>query len=677
MTKTEIKEFLIFCENQEERSALVPFSLGLLGESGECPDEVKLCAYIEVDRATSSGEHAYIRLPRLPRGTRISFNTHVLYDGLETNREQLTTEVTHILREGVNTLELCYREATADTGIFDKAQLIRTSYPLIDRVSLTQVHEDGHVTLGIKLDTFGEAENVRAVATLISGAGQIYYGGIMRGRGSVSIPDPLYWWPRGLGVQNLYKLTINIYGDMEIEDTFETRVGFRTLTTAGSADGTLLEVNGASFLPMGLVYDTPKDRYIGDAAGDLDAYMTAAARAGVNTLVIPSNACMPSGRFFELCDLYGFVAVRESADIDADADALSRFSTHPSVGIVDIIGVGDGLLTVTDKLRAINQDLELSAEDKAAKYYSIKSLAGARTIRERIKKKDRNPLSEPVAGSDDSDAIKLISVAAGKHMYAENIYDFAYVSQLVEAELVEREMMEARIARRARGRAVFSSAGKSSAMISDGLIDISHRTKAVAYGAARFFAPTVAYVRLDGSFAEFYVSNESRSNFVGTLEYKILDSKNNLIYRNEESCIVSSSSSKFLFTRDLTEHISGRECECVLEYSLHSGSNLVYKSSSLFVEPKRFKFEDPFIESEICGEDKKYSITLTSHAFAMGVEIAFENTDVIINENYINITQGLPTKISFAVLGGVTTAEKLKSELRIKSAYDIGNGVNY
>ena len=673
MVKTEIKEFFVSTEQTKELRALVPFSVGALCERGELvtDGEVRFSAYVEIENAFSAGERAYVRLYSLPAGTKITFNG-VTVTELEFCRDVLTSDVTALVREGVNTLELRLGGEPLDAGVFKNAEFIRTSYPVIDRVSLNQIHEDGRVSLGIKLETLGVSDNVRAVATLVSGSGQIYYSGIMRGKGTISVPDPLYWWPRGLGVQNLYKLTVNVYGDMEIEDTFEARVGFRTLTTAGSADGTLLEVNGVTFLPMGLVYDTPKKRYTEDKDALLEANLMSAARAGANTIVIPCDVDMPCDRFFELCDLYGVIAVRECKDIREDYDALFHRSTHASVGIVDFIGVGDDILAISDKLRDINQDLVLSSEDSPAEYYSVKSLSGVKTIKEKIAKKDRNPLSEAVTGENDSEMIKLISLAASKYLYAENIYDFSYVSQLVEAELVEHEMMEARIARRARGRAVFKSLGVKNSMIGDGLIDRCRRMKAVAYRASRFFAPTVAYVKIDGTNVEFHVSNESRENFIGVIEYKILDSKNSLIYSSEESCIVSASSSKFLFTRDFAEYISGRENECVIEYSLHSGSNLVYRSSTIFVEPKRFKFEDPFIESEITGSDRKYSVTLNAHAFAMGVEIGFDDTDVLINENYINITQNSPIKISFTVLGGVTTAEKLRSELCIKSVYDIG-----
>ena len=675
MVKTEIKEFFVSNEQTNQLRALVPFSVGALARSGELTlgGETSFSAYVEVDNKLSHGEHVYLKLHTLPAKTKIMFNGESVAV-LEFSKDVFVKDITSLVREGVNTIELTPGGDVLDAGVFENAEFIRTSYPIINRVSLNQVHEDGKVSLGIKLETLGGSENVRAVATLVSGSGQIYYSGLMRGKGVISVSDPLYWWPRGLGVQNLYKLTVNVYGDMEIEDTFETRVGFRTLTTAGSADGTLLEVNGVSFLPMGVVYDTPKKRYLQEGDALLEANMMSAARAGVNTVVIPCDVDMPSDRFFELCDLYGMVAVRECKNVLEDYDALFRRSTHASVGVVDFIGVGDDILTVSDKLREINQDLELSAEDSAAQYYSVKSLACVKTIRERIAKKDRNILSEAVCGNDDGDMINLIGLAAKKYLYAENIYDFSYISQLVEAELIETEMMEARIARRARGRAVFKSLGVQNGMIGGGLIDTGRRMKAVAYRAARFFSPTVAYVKIDGTSVEFHVSNESRANFVGVIEYKILDSKNNLIYRNEESCIVSASSSKFLFARDFSEHVAGRECECVLEYSLQSGGNLVYRSSAIFVEPKRFKFEDPFIESDISGADRKYSITLAAHAFAMGVEIGFTDTEVLINDNYINIAQNSPIKISFTVLGGVTTAEKLRSELTVKSVYDIGNG---
>jgi hypothetical protein len=55
----------------------------------------------------------------------------------------------------------------------------------------------------------GDKSEVRAVATLVSPTGKIYYSGLADGSGAISIPDPLLWWPSGMGVPNLYDLAVN------------------------------------------------------------------------------------------------------------------------------------------------------------------------------------------------------------------------------------------------------------------------------------------------------------------------------------------------------------------------------------------------------------------------------------------------------------------------------------
>lgn len=677
MIKTEIKEFFVSMGEVSELRAVAPFSIGSLIDEGklnksacECP--VTLNAYVSFDAPVSDGEYAFLRLRSIAGGSEISYNGELL-ERVSEYREQVTYDVTASLREGVNTLEIrTGSEDVLDVCVPASAEIIKTSYAIIEKVSVSQTHEDGKVTLGIRLEALGTSDSVRAVATLVSGSGQIYYGGITRGRGSITVPDPLYWWPKGLGVQNLYKLTVNIYGDMEIEDTFEARVGLCTLTTASGAEGALLEVNGVGFVPMGLTYDTPKARYIKGSSEELEASMAALARSGANTLVIPADCAMPSDRFFELCDLYGVVAIRESRNIKEDADALARVSHHASVGIIDVVSSSDDTVMISEQLHAINKSFEPSYEDEVASYPETKYVASYRTICEKLDKSERNLFSERVEGDCEGDVVSLIALSAEKYLYASNIYDFAYISELVAAQNMERCVMEARIARGKMGRAVFASLGKKTGVVSAGLVDMCHRPTAVTYRAAKFFAPVVAYAKAKGSTVEFYISNESRTDFAGVLEYKIIDSKNNVIYKNEEICSASASSAKLICARDLAEHVSSYERERVVEYSLISGSNVVYRSTLMLCEPKRFKLESPDIVAQISGADKKFSITLAASAFAKDVEIGFEGSDAIFRDNFIDITQNTPIKISFSIVGPVTTAEKLMGELRIKSTYDIG-----
>lgn len=677
MIKKELKEVFVSFGEVKELRALVPFSVGELIEENYLSDknikntDVTFNAYMSFDKLADEGEYVFLRLRSLGAGSEVDFNGETVAV-LSTRREQITVDITALMREGVNTLEIRARGADEyDLGIYSPIEILRTSYAIVDRITVNQLHENGKVTLAIKLDTLGASENIRAVATLVSGSGQIYYGGITRGRGSVTVTDPLYWWPKGLGVQNLYKLSVNIYGDMEVEDGVEMRIGLRRLTTAKSADGALFEINGASLVPMGLTYNTPKRRYVKNSEIVLESQIAAAARAGANTLVIPASADMPQDKLFELCDLYGIIAVRECSDIAAEADILSRLSYHASVGIVDIVEAGEDVYEVTESLRKINQDFEFSIEEKSASYPSVKSVASYKTLCECLEPKERNLLSERVERDADGQIVDIISISAKKYLYASNIYDFAYVSQLSESAHAEETVMRARVARGV-GRAVFSSLGRTLGVVGDGLLDFSLRHKAVSYKAAGFFAPTVLYARMVGSTLELYASNESRADFDGAVEYSVINSENKVIHKEEQLCRIDFSSSRLLFTRDLSEYISGRENELYIEYVLKSGSNTVYKNTLLLVEPKRFEYKDPEIEAYISGSDKKYSITLSAKAFAQGVELDFLGCDAVFNDNYFDITSSAPMKISFNVLGGVTTAEKLQSELRIKSMYDIG-----
>ena len=183
-------------------------------------------------------------------------------------------------------------EGLLHAGVLGKVELLRFSYAMINGLTVTEKHENGTVTLGLRLETVGGIDNVRAVATLVSGSGQIYYGGLTRGRGSILVRDPLYWWPRGLGIQNLYRLTVNLYGDTEVEDTLEVFIGLSSITTVGGGSA-LLEANGVRFLPMGAVFrpDSACDPVI--ARKKTEAAVISAARAGFNTLVVPFGSERP------------------------------------------------------------------------------------------------------------------------------------------------------------------------------------------------------------------------------------------------------------------------------------------------------------------------------------------------------------------------------------------------
>jgi beta-mannosidase len=80
--------------------------------------------------------------------------------------------------------------------------------------------------------------------------------------------------------------------------------------------------------------------------------------------------------------------------------------------------------------------------------------------------------------------------------------------------------------------------------------------------------------------------------------------------------------------------------------------------SVIFSLPKYFKYEDPKLELEASAD----TITITSSAYARGVEILNDNEDIILSDNYFDMDKGTKT---IKVISGSC------DNLRLRSVYDI------
>ena len=75
----------------------------------------------------------------------------------------------------------------------------------------------------------------------------------------------MLWWPNGYGGQPLYTVKVELYADGNIADTWEKRIGLRTLTVKTEKDewGVCFahEVNGTAIFAMGADY-IPEDNIL-------------------------------------------------------------------------------------------------------------------------------------------------------------------------------------------------------------------------------------------------------------------------------------------------------------------------------------------------------------------------------------------------------------------------------
>lgn len=653
-----------------------PFSLATAIASGKISESdtargIAFSASVYADSVALSIKNIYIKFGRF------SAPCDVLMNGTAVGRisgeeQSYLFSIASALVAGENKLTLVF-DGAADReqiGVFAPAEIVRFNNAIIDKIHVSQKHEDGAVTVGIRLGMIGNSENVRAVATLTSPVGQMYYVGFSQGEGIITVPDPLYWWPHGHGVQNLYKLTVNLYGETEIEDTAETRIGLRTVDISDNPDGSRITVNGVPVLPMGAVYRAEKDLASPALEKRIDAFVTYAAMANYNTLVIPKDSTIPTEKFYNLCDVHGIMVIEEADEIsEGYLGAIGRRALHPSLCLIDTVRGKDaeGL----EKLRAALPELGITMLDSFAKYPSHPAFPHEKTLYLSLSENGRNPVSPEMERiSDTETTCKIVKGIIERFPYPATLGALSYTSQIASANVIAEKMKKARLAEGGARRAVFDSLGDSEVTASSSAIDSAARRKALQFYSHKFFAPIVLCAENDGGKIRFSASSQRKIDFAGTIEYRIADSKNVTVYKNTEPLEFPGMSATELLTRDLSEYIRGHEHEYFLEYSLREGTMLICTDVLLFVPEKHFAFEDPEIVCEILGEERKFSLTVTAKSFAKDVEFNLDGIEAVFSDNYINLTAPSPVKISFNVTSGGETASHLKEVLRIRSIYD-------
>ena len=676
MIKKELKNFNIELDGIQLPVTLPASVLSALEAAGlEPKSDISTARYhttLYLD-SIEEGRKYLLRLSGIVGCARLIFNgTEILEK--KCNRFSLF-DVSGSVTVGDNLVEIIFSDDSSDilsAGIWGSFELLSFSGAIIENLRVTQKFDGDTVNLEIKIDLYGNGENMRAVATLVSSAGHVYYAGLTKTRGSITVKDPLFWWPRGLGVQNLYRLTVNIYGETEIEDTAEMRIGLRKITTANNADGHTLDIGGVEFLPMGAIYTPGPSKTPESVRKHTDWIVSSAYRSAFNTLVIPECAEALPDSFYELCDVYGIVVIHELSGLsEREAELLRRVGHHASFAPVDVT-VGDEIYETCEAMREIIPELDFAQYESRESYPGRLALDSEKTLYSILPDGERNIFSPAADELLASKAIDILTSISKDYLYPSSISELSYLSGVISANEIKKDMIKRRLSRGELGRAVFDGIFSAERGISSCSLDSEYRWRAAQYIAAKFFAPTVIYAENEGACVGFSISNERRLAFVGKLEYKLLDSKNNLIYKSSEEVASTEMSARKLFTRDLSEYLSGHEREYYLEYSLFEGTSVIYRDTLLFCREKEFKYENPKIKYEIVGDERKFSITLSAAAFAKGVEIDFSGIDASLADNFFSITSSAPQKISFNVIGAPTSAEMLTKIVKIRSLYDIG-----
>ena len=198
-------------------------------------------------------------------------------------------------------------------------------------------------------------------------------------------------------------------------------------------------------------------------------------------------------------------------------------------------------------------------------------------------------------------------------------------------------------------------------------VDSNLRYKALHYAAKKFYAPVEMGLFLEGDKLSVNICNETMKDFEGEVRLYITTSDFNVKEENILKIKVDSLTSKDVIS--VNANMSDAYNTFMYADLYDKDGNFVVRNTQLLCEAKHFEFKKPEIKAEVTSDGQTATFKVTSNVFAKGVNIDFDGIDLVLSDNFFDITNNEPYTVTAKT---EYSAEKLKKSLKIMSVYDIG-----
>lgn len=204
------------------------------------------------------------------------------------------------------------------SGIWRPIRLQAFNSGRLRDVSINQDHSDPkqpRLTVNVTAE-FIETENVTARILLRRDGRLLDQADIQIGRNTAagnaifSVKNPELWWPRGMGAQPLYEVSVELLDEKSrVFDQWTRRIGLRTLTLDLSRDkwgnSFSFQANGVPFFAKGTNWVPANALVTRLTSADYRRILTAAADVNMNMIRIWGGGIYEPDVFYDLCDELG------------------------------------------------------------------------------------------------------------------------------------------------------------------------------------------------------------------------------------------------------------------------------------------------------------------------------------------------------------------------------------
>ena len=302
--------------------------------------------------------------------------------------------------------------------------------------------------------------------------------------------------------------------------------------------------------------------------------------------------------------------------------------------------------------------------------FGYEAYPSLKTIRTFAEEKDMNLFSRVM---DNHQKCKLgarntVAYIAANYRYPYSFKTLVYTSQILQADAIKYGVEYFRRIRGCCMGAIYWQLNDCWPVASWSSVDYYGRYKALHYAARKFFAPVACALFHEDNRITVNIANETRNCARGTVKTYICHSDFTVLAEKEFAfCVDPLSSSDIGFVSDSAVE---DKYDCYMYADLFDEKgNFIMRQTLLFAPSKHIEWRKPNISVEIQDCEDGVDITLSSDVFTKYVEIDFAQADVVLSDNYVDITSSQPVKLHAKTQ---YTAAELTRQLQVQSVYDIG-----
>lgn len=302
--------------------------------------------------------------------------------------------------------------------------------------------------------------------------------------------------------------------------------------------------------------------------------------------------------------------------------------------------------------------------------FGFEAYPSIKTIKTFAEPKDYNLFSRVMENHQKCahGAKNTVSYISQNYLYPTSFEKLIYTSQVLQADAIKYGVEYFRRIRGCCMGAVYWQFNDCWPAASWSSVDYYGRYKALHYAAKKFFAPVECALFHEDNQIVVNLANETRDNVSGTVKVYICRNDFTVLDEKEIAFQVEPLSSTDIGA--ISDKAVDNIYDCYLYADLYDeAGKFIMRQTLLFAPPKHYEWKNPNVVAEIQNIEGGVEITLSADCYARYVEVDFEEVDVVLSDNYVDITSAEPVKL---VAKTEFTAEELRKQLKLQSVYNIG-----